>query len=173
MNTDALPKDLLEQAQMLLTREPKRPKQASLRRAISTSYYAVFHLLGAETARVVAPNVSIAVRNRIRRFLDHGEMKIVCGAFSKPLTNNPYRDLLSGNIEADLQTVAANFIALQDARHEADYDLGVAYTRVQAALLVKQAEDCFAAWGRIRKEPDTNVFLLTLLMRKRWDSPRP
>ena len=40
-----LPEGLLEQAQHLVKREPKRPKQASLRRAISTAYYALFHLL--------------------------------------------------------------------------------------------------------------------------------
>jgi hypothetical protein len=43
-----LPEGLLEQAQHLVKREPKRPKQASLRRAISTAYYALFHLLISE-----------------------------------------------------------------------------------------------------------------------------
>ena len=40
-----LQRDLLAQARHLATREPKRPKQASLRRSVSASYYAVFHLL--------------------------------------------------------------------------------------------------------------------------------
>ena len=43
---------LLEQAQHLLRREKRRPKQASLRRAISTAYYALFHLLVFDAARV-------------------------------------------------------------------------------------------------------------------------
>jgi hypothetical protein len=37
--------DLLEQAHHLVTREEGEPKQASLRRAVSTAYYALFHLL--------------------------------------------------------------------------------------------------------------------------------
>jgi len=37
--------DLLEQAHHLATREAGEPKQASLRRAVSTAYYALFHLL--------------------------------------------------------------------------------------------------------------------------------
>ena len=45
------PNDLLEQARHLANREPKRPKQASLRRAVSAAYYALFHLLAAETAK--------------------------------------------------------------------------------------------------------------------------
>lgn len=40
--------DLLDQAQHLAQREPKRPKLASLRRSISTAYYALVHLLIAE-----------------------------------------------------------------------------------------------------------------------------
>jgi uncharacterized protein (UPF0332 family) len=37
--------DLLEQALHLAKREKKKPRQASLRRAVSTAYYALFHLL--------------------------------------------------------------------------------------------------------------------------------
>ena len=37
--------DLLEQAYHLANRESGDPKQASLRRAVSTAYYALFHLL--------------------------------------------------------------------------------------------------------------------------------
>jgi len=40
--------DLLEQAQHLANRERKQPRQASLRRAISSAYYALFHLLISE-----------------------------------------------------------------------------------------------------------------------------
>ena len=34
--------DLLAQARILATREPRRPKQATLRRSVSTCYYALF-----------------------------------------------------------------------------------------------------------------------------------
>ena len=42
------PEDLLEQAKHLASRERTKPKQASLRRAVSTAYYALFHLLISE-----------------------------------------------------------------------------------------------------------------------------
>jgi len=45
----SLAEDLLEQADHLARREKKRPKQASLRRAVSAAYYALFHLLISET----------------------------------------------------------------------------------------------------------------------------
>jgi uncharacterized protein (UPF0332 family) len=41
----ALAEDLLDQAFLLLNKESKNPKQASLRRVVSTAYYALFHLL--------------------------------------------------------------------------------------------------------------------------------
>jgi uncharacterized protein (UPF0332 family) len=37
--------DLLEQAYHLANRDRENPKQASLRRAVSTAYYALYHLL--------------------------------------------------------------------------------------------------------------------------------
>ena len=40
--------DLLRQALQLVRKEPRNPKQASLRRAVSTAYYALFHLLISE-----------------------------------------------------------------------------------------------------------------------------
>jgi len=45
-------KDLLEQAVRLAKLDAKKPKQANLRRAISSAYYAVFHLLVDEACRV-------------------------------------------------------------------------------------------------------------------------
>jgi hypothetical protein len=40
--------DLLQQSLLLVHKEPRNPKQASLRRAVSTAYYALFHLLISE-----------------------------------------------------------------------------------------------------------------------------
>jgi hypothetical protein len=41
----SLASDLLDQASTLAELDPMKPKQASLRRAISAAYYLVFHLL--------------------------------------------------------------------------------------------------------------------------------
>jgi len=64
--------DLLEQAHHLVRRERTRPKQASLRRAVSTAYYALFHLLIREAAR----NWKRADQRRaLARTFDHSRMK--------------------------------------------------------------------------------------------------
>ncbi len=47
----SLASDLLDQASILADLDPMKPKQASLRRAISAAYYSVFHLLIDDGAR--------------------------------------------------------------------------------------------------------------------------
>lgn len=75
------PNDLLEQANHLATREARRPREASLRRATSASYYALFHLLSAETVLILSPNGSAATRAKLQRLMNHGEMKTACARF--------------------------------------------------------------------------------------------
>src|SRR5271157_5380665 len=65
--------DLLEQAKRLAQLDPRRPKQANLRRAISSAYYALFHLLAWEASAVYAVEPGMAAR--INRTLNHAEMK--------------------------------------------------------------------------------------------------
>ena len=74
--------DLVDQAEHLAGKEPRRPKQASLRRAASASYYAPFHLLvdDAVLGLVRGPNPD-ELRNLLRRAFDHGEMASVCKSF--------------------------------------------------------------------------------------------
>ena len=108
--------DLLEQAQHLARREPKRPKQASLRRSISTAYYALFHLLIAEaTLNWKRP----AERNALGRLFDHGLMKKACekkgselNAFFKTAPPPAELDLAKRLLE-----VADTFIRMQQDRH--------------------------------------------------------
>src|SRR5579863_5131621 len=86
----ALASDLLEQAYHLARREPKRPRQASLRRAVSTSYYALFHLLISEATRNWKQS---SQRAAFGRYFQHGGMakasdkqKADCNRF---LSSNP------------------------------------------------------------------------------------
>ena len=67
----ALASDLLEQAYHLARREPKRPRQASLRRAVSTSYYALFHLLISEATLNWRQS---SQRAALGRYFQHGSM---------------------------------------------------------------------------------------------------
>jgi hypothetical protein len=52
--------NLLQQAEHLAQLDPTRPTQANLRRAVSSAYYALFHLLASETSAVNAVQPGLA-----------------------------------------------------------------------------------------------------------------
>jgi uncharacterized protein (UPF0332 family) len=172
MSQKSFPKDLLEQAESLANKEPKRPKQASLRRSVSTAYYAVFHLLSAEGSELLAPNTDKATRHLIQRWFDHGEMKKTCQKFLSSPLNSPLKELIGQTASVDLRRVALHFITLQDARHSADYDMSWNLTRSQTLLFLQQAKDANEAWLRIRKNPEANIFILAVFLWKYLDRPR-
>ena len=71
----AFAQDLLKQAFHLLNKESKNPTQASLRRSVSTAYYALFHLLIQEASA----NWSRAdTRDYLARAFEHRTMKQAC-----------------------------------------------------------------------------------------------
>lgn len=67
--------DLLQQAHHLARLDRRRPKQASLRRAVSAAYYALFHHLIAEA---VAYWRIEEQRHTLARVFEHGKMKNAC-----------------------------------------------------------------------------------------------
>jgi hypothetical protein len=174
----SLPHDLLEQANHLASREKKRPKQASLRRSISTSYYALFHLLIQDATGIIGPNMKHFAREGMARWFNHGEMKRVCNFFSAataPTNKDAPRQLssiLGAPVSEDLQTVAMAFIQLQEARHDADCNLTKTWTRLTAQQHVKIAREAFEAWARLKKSHEANVFAITLISIKLFDKER-
>ena len=170
----ALHNDLLTLARDLVDRNtpPLRavPIEAELRRAISTAYYALFHLLIHETAnRTIAIP---ALRPKIQRSFDHGDMKKVCAAvLALPQNVAGDRVYASGQvIPAGLAEIADDFCTLQEERHQADYDTLTAISLMQSETDVQRAENAFAAWAAVSGDPATEVFLIDQLckgLRKR------
>jgi hypothetical protein len=162
-----LPEDLLEQARHLASKERTRPKQASLRRAVSAAYYGLFHLLTAEAARNWKWE---AHRAALRRAFDHGRMKTACDGQRKELQGLIDGKSLSTDrlaVVRRLHLVAETFVQLQDRRHLADYDLADSWTRTKTAEAIKAVEAAFEAWRAIRDEPEAQDFLLALLVKRR------
>jgi hypothetical protein len=151
--------DLLEQAEFLANREPVQPKQASLRRAVSTAYYALFHLLIDEAVG----NWGIArQRSVLARTFDHAKMKNVCEAH----VTNFYK---AGSLPATvpLKNVAQTFGTLQQQRHIADYDNGFVWKRTDAVAQIDLAIAAFVDWRGIRGSDEAQDYLLALFL------PRP
>jgi uncharacterized protein (UPF0332 family) len=150
--------DLLEQAYHLARRERKNPTQASLRRAVSTAYYALFHLLIDEAVGNWAVERQ---RSVLARTFDHGRMKKVCEDY----VNNYYS---SGQPSAllKLKNVAHAFLLLQEQRHKADYDNSFEWSRTNAVAAIDLASSAFSDWRSIRKQVSAQDYLLALFLPK-------
>src|SRR5687767_8198537 len=113
----SMPDELLDLARRLFA---GATSQADLRRAVSTAYYSVFHLLVQDAmTRLIADS---ALRTECARLMKHDRMKIVCQQYSKGTTGKGHP------VPATLQQIASEFVTLQEARHLADYDLSFPVT---------------------------------------------
>ncbi|HLN03323.1 MAG TPA: hypothetical protein VK335_28785 [Bryobacteraceae bacterium] len=154
--------DLLRQALQLVHKEPRNPKQASLRRAVSTAYYALFHLLISEA---VANWSRTNLRAALGRAFDHNIMKAASNRL-KDGRQFPFKGEDPKVVEA-LKAVAETFTQLQEKRHIADYDNTTSWTTTEALAQVKAAEQAFKRWKAIRNEHIAQAYLVSLIVKKR------
>jgi hypothetical protein len=166
----ALADDLLEQARFLARREAGRgrPRQASLRRAVSSAYYAVFHLLAADAALQACSVSPPGLRDRVQRALTHDTMRQAANSFQATNLPTYLASLLNRSIPTALITVARSFVRLQEERHKADYDVTYQFDRAGVQALVREAEQVFADWALIRNSDECHLFLASLMFWKLW-----
>ena len=150
--------------------EKGKPKQASLRRAVSCAYYALFHLLVMEGATLLGSRLSNDARAKLRRSFTHAEMKQVCASYTQPQRkfNPQIAALLMFPIMPDLREVADMFVFLQEERHKADYDVSARFSRPDVLLAVSDLDEIFLKWKTTRTSENTKVFLADLLLRRSW-----
>ncbi len=166
-----LPDRLLELAKTLTDLEVKRPRQATLRRATSTAYYSVFHLLVCEYASLFSDDDT--VRAAIGRTVNHKDITEVARDFCAASIKLPGAlGKLGIAATAELVGVATAFTELQAERHDADYDLSLTYTRVEVAEFVALAQQAFKNWEIARKTPVAKIFLACFQLKKSWDVKR-
>ncbi len=168
----SLAEELLVQARFLATLDPHRPVQANLRRAVSSAYYAVFHLLSAEVADHVASVGPPGLRERTQRALNHNTMYKAAEAFSLPGSRPrslPADIELHGPVTAELVAIAKGFKRLQEERHAADYDVRQVFDRIRALALVETAEEIFADWNLEKNSSNARVFLSSLMFWQLWN----
>jgi uncharacterized protein (UPF0332 family) len=152
----SFPDDLLQQAYDLAAKEPGEPKQASLRRAVSTAYYALFHLLIDEAVSKWAVERQ---RSRLARTFEHDGMKRKCIEVVKRIKDGAL-------LPAELNTVAHNFVQLQELRHTADYDNSMQWSRADVNGVLTLATDSFYARSALGAHDEAQDFLLQLLFPK-------
>jgi hypothetical protein len=168
----------LDQADLLANKEPRRPKQASLRRAISAAYYALFHLIAEDSANVLAPPTPAGLRKVIRRAFQHAQMKNACKEFVEANTarQNGKQSSLPASVEniiafpldPQLIVVLTAFVELQEARHKADYDLSDQWNRLDVLNKIHLTRQAFLAWSNVRSTANVSVLVSGLVFRKEW-----
>jgi uncharacterized protein (UPF0332 family) len=150
--------DLIALANRLASASPNKPRQADLRRAVSTAYYALFHAVAKNVADTMAGAVkgtrSEQAWAQAYRGLQHGDARAACEA------------IRNQNVSQDIKNCADAFVVLQSARHAADYDPLHRLTRAEAVLAVQSAKD---AIGKLRSatSKDRRAFAVLVLVRKR------
>ena len=144
--------------------------QADIRRAVSSAYYALFHLLVEQAAKHAASGAPLPVQMQIRRSLQHKEMRKACEAFARAGRSKPstLEHLLERPVEDNLTYVADTFIRMQDARHTADYDLSSDVTLTEAESLLHSVGFYFMFWQDLHERPNARTFLAALLFHERW-----
>jgi len=143
--------DLVDIAQRLATLEEGKPRRTSLRRAISSAYYGLFHALAALCAnQLVGYSKHWDFYGPIYRTLDHGKAKDVLRR-------------ISNSRGSTIAFIGQTFILLQERRHTADYDPApFPFGRAETIDLIEQARQAIAQIGTLTD--DKPLFLATQLI---------
>jgi len=163
-------KELVETAEEGLTSSSSDVKK---RRAVSSTYYALFHLLIGETAaKINCPNEKL--ETSLRRSVGHGSVSAACSAFCENATVKKVGkisevidpdELINGNYQKILN-LAKLLCRLKEQREESDYALSDLKTEFyEIRKWIKQVETAVNNWETI-KTSETAQVLLSLVVQK-------
>jgi hypothetical protein len=142
------PDHLLDQADRLASPiAGGAPRQVDLRRAISTSYYAVFHgILTAAADDFIGRSLRKSERYALLyRSVDHKALRALCEDVPKPTLPAKYAPYApKGGFDAETTAVASAVVDLQEKRHAADYDPRPTVSSSDAALAISTARVALA-----------------------------
>lgn len=109
-----------------------KPKQAFLRRAVSTAYYALFHELAGMCADRLIGSTGSRAWNQVYRALDHG--KTVSRTQNK-----------MGDFSHEAKDFFDDFETLQNIRHQADYNPEAFFCRSEVVNAIERAQHSIKA----------------------------
>ncbi len=166
--------ELLELAQDIANLHPDQAHQSSLRRAVSTAYYALFHLLIAEATANWSRE---ELRGTLARVFDHGPMKQAADVKVSELNSYFQGKPPEGQERAvayHLYNLADVFAQAQYHRNEADYNTARQWELTEVLLHIDGIADAFKSWKIIREESVAQAYLVSMLPSKeRRQSKRP
>ena len=159
------PAALIDAAQALINTVP-RPTEEAIRRSISTSYYAVFHLVirsGAD--RLFGSNRRTeAGYILLYRGYSHTRLKEVFKSLNVPSFPPKLQlQLRRTSASQPMRDFASVFVDLQERRHSADYDAQANFVISDAQDAVDSARVAVGRIRRIQKSEIAEAFALMLL----------
>jgi hypothetical protein len=158
------PRELLRQAHGLAS--VTGANQADLRRALSTTYYAVFHFCLTLAADMVCGKASRSTPQNgfVYRSVDHARLRALCDQLrgSQP-RNVAFRPTGGFGKVADF---ARNTYNLYEQRISADYDPLQSFTAAEAMIAVSDAHQAMV-WFRSCTQEQQEAFLTLLLFKAR------
>ena len=168
------PQDLLAFARQIAELYPKpAAHQPSLRRAISTAYYALFHLLISDGIAYCGDK---QLATTLARIFDHGSMKSASDAKVSEINSlfdpKPPAEPLR-TVAYHIHNVAETFGQAQNNRLDAYYNLSRDWQPDQVLLLIEGVESAFASWDIVRKEQEAKDYLFSMLPTKERKQAQP
>lgn len=143
----------------MLAKRGKRPRSADLKRALSTTYYALFHWLCRANADALC-----GLRQRqseawvqTYRALDHAKAK------------RAFKRLQEQQTDGALVALAELFVELQELRHHSDYDPGPCrLSRLGVFALIRRTEAFFESGRRLAPDAVHGLAVRLLLHDRRF-----
>ena len=149
------PLDFLETARELATSSTRRPRQTNLRRAVSTTYYALFHCLAKCCADMVVGGAgsdrSRPAWRQTYRALEHRTAKTRC----------KHQNIRQFPVE--IQDLANVFVDMQKKRHSADYDPDAVFSKPEVLQDIDEAETVIRGFPAASAK-DRRAFAVYLLL---------
>lgn len=154
-----LPDDLLKTAERLVDSGPGKPKQSDLRRAVSTTYFAMFHTLAKCCADVVVGSSgsqrSPEAWQQVYRALEHGFAKNSCS-----------NKMMMSKFPREIQDFAHAFVEMQIKRHQADYDPNEKFFKSAVLVDIGLIELIIQSFKRAALK-DKRAFAVLVLLKSR------
>lgn len=132
-----------------------RPRQAELRRAVSATYYALFHALALCGANLLAgSDRNRASWQQAYRALEHGHARNQCNDRSA-----------MGAFPVEMRYFGNCFVLMQDLRQQADYSPNATFARDRVMQLIDESEEAIVALESAAVS-DRRAFALHVLLRR-------
>jgi len=157
------PLQLIEIAQAL-AEAPRRgaPRQAKLRRAVSTAYCALFHfLIDSAVTEILGANPDSPRYRLAYRSFQHKDMFEACQRAAIGLSKEVQAVFEIGTFCGQIKLCAQSFMELQKLRHEADYDPGAKFTLSDTRGAILKAQTAMQSLNAA-PQSERRLFLMSL-----------